>query len=149
MPAQTSAASAICGTHFGLTKADTSIMAWPAADSLLTKAILSGVGTNADSFCSPSRGPTSTIRTRDGRELSFTAEPAREPRTQNPEPRTALSFEIDERNARLHEIAGRAGHRRHAPIARRDDRQLHFHRLQHDQHVAAHDHLSGRHVDGR
>ena len=44
MPANTSAASAICGTHFGLTNADTSITGSPAALSRSTNAILSAVG---------------------------------------------------------------------------------------------------------
>ncbi len=66
MPANTSAASAICGTHFGLTNADTSITGRRAAVNRSTNAILSVVLTAADSFCSPSRGPTSTTVTRDG-----------------------------------------------------------------------------------
>ena len=60
MPRNTSAASAICGTHFGLTNADTSITGKFAALSRLTNSILSGVDTIALSFCKPSRGPTST-----------------------------------------------------------------------------------------
>ena len=64
MPANTSAASAICGTHFGLTNADTSITACPAALNRLTNSILSAVETLARSFCNPSRGPTSTTVTR-------------------------------------------------------------------------------------
>src|SRR4030095_7377739 len=63
MPAKTSAASAICGTHLGLTNAETSITEWPASAGLVTHAILWLVGTDAASFCGPSRGPTSTIRT--------------------------------------------------------------------------------------
>src|SRR5881394_3276313 len=64
MPANTSAVSAICGTHFGLTKAPTSITGRRAADRRLTNSILSAVETRACSFCSPSRGPTSTMVTR-------------------------------------------------------------------------------------
>ena len=41
MPANTCAASAICGTHFGDTNADTSITRWPASDRRSTNAILS------------------------------------------------------------------------------------------------------------
>ena len=63
MPAKTPLASAICGTHFGLTKAETSIAGRPDADSRFTKATLSTVWTAAASFCSPSRGPTSTMVT--------------------------------------------------------------------------------------
>src|SRR4029079_7780608 len=66
MPANTSAASAICGTHRGLTKAETSIVECPAAASALTNAIFTVVGTCVASFCSPSRGPHSTRRTESG-----------------------------------------------------------------------------------
>ena len=59
MPASTAAPSAICGTHFGLTKLATSIWVKPQAVSRSTSAILSAVGTQRDSFCSPSRGLTS------------------------------------------------------------------------------------------
>ena len=59
MPASTAAPSAICGTHFGLTKLATSMWAKPQADSRSTSAILSAVGIGAFSFCSPSRGLTS------------------------------------------------------------------------------------------
>ena len=59
IPRKTSAASAICGTHFGLTNADTSIAGRPAVVKRSTNAILSVVATFAASFCSPSRGPTS------------------------------------------------------------------------------------------
>jgi hypothetical protein len=50
MPAKTCSASASCGTHFGLTNADTSIAVWPAALSRSTNAILSAVETGATSF---------------------------------------------------------------------------------------------------
>ena len=60
MPAITAALSAICGTHFGLTKLVTSISRSPAACSRWMSSTLSAVDTVAGSFCSPSRGPTST-----------------------------------------------------------------------------------------
>src|SRR5689334_18359125 len=63
MPAYTSAASAICGTHFGLTKLVASTVRRPQSDRRSISAILSAVATGADSFCRPSRGPTSTMRT--------------------------------------------------------------------------------------
>jgi hypothetical protein len=66
IPANTLVASAICGTHFGLTKDETSMTGAPASDSLSMKAILSAVEIDAASFWSPSRGPTSTTETRDG-----------------------------------------------------------------------------------
>src|SRR4249919_3957965 len=64
MPAKTSAASASCGTHFGLTKLVASMLCRPAADRRSINAILSAVAMIAFSFCRPSRGPTSTMRTR-------------------------------------------------------------------------------------
>ena len=66
MRAMTSAASAICGTHFRETKAVASIAGNPAAVSASISATLASVGTSVFSFCSPSRGPTSTSRTDDG-----------------------------------------------------------------------------------
>src|SRR5262245_21922536 len=71
IPANTAAASPICGTHFGDTNADTSSREWPAADRRSTNAILAAVGTTACSFCSPSRGPTSTTLTRDGLDIFY------------------------------------------------------------------------------
>ena len=59
MPASTAAPSAICGTHFGLTKLATSIWLNPQPLSMSTSAILRGVGIGRASFCSPSRGLTS------------------------------------------------------------------------------------------
>ena len=47
MPANTAAASAICGTHFGLTNAETSMTGSPAALRRLTNSILSAVETAA------------------------------------------------------------------------------------------------------
>ena len=54
-----------CGTHFGLTKLPTSIVFIPASASLLMSSTLISVGMMDFSFWSPSRGPTSTIRTTD------------------------------------------------------------------------------------
>src|SRR5665647_395042 len=66
MPAITSAASAICGTHLGDTKLVTSISFKPASCSRCTSPILTAAGTACFSFCRPSRGPTSTNLTREG-----------------------------------------------------------------------------------
>ena len=63
MRAITSAASAICGTHFGDTNDVASIAGTPASASVSISATFTSVGTIAFSFCSPSRGPTSTMRT--------------------------------------------------------------------------------------
>src|SRR3954469_22172956 len=66
MPAITSAASAICGTHLGETKLVTSISVNPASCNRCTRPILTSAGTWPFSFCRPSRGPTSTSLTREG-----------------------------------------------------------------------------------
>ena len=66
MALKTSAASASCGTARGLTNEVTSITGRPAADSRSTKRTFTVVGTVAEMFCKPSRGPTSTTRTRAG-----------------------------------------------------------------------------------
>ena len=63
MPVKTSAASASCGIHFGLTKLVASMLDRPVAVSRSISAILSAVATISFSFCRPSRGPTSTILT--------------------------------------------------------------------------------------
>src|SRR5437660_4580495 len=63
MRRSTSSASAICGTALGWTNEVTSIQPNPAAESRSTKWTLSSVEMRAFSFCSPSRGPTSTTRT--------------------------------------------------------------------------------------
>src|SRR5882757_8032983 len=65
----TSAESAICGTHFGLTKAPASIVVSPVADNRSISPTLASSDTTVFSFCSPSRGPTSTMRTAAGRRV--------------------------------------------------------------------------------
>src|SRR5215831_7938925 len=66
MADMTAAASAICGTHFGETKLVASIAGRPASVSRSIRPTLTSVGTVPFSFCRPSRGPTSTMRTRRG-----------------------------------------------------------------------------------
>ena len=61
--ATTSAVSAICGKSFGGTNEPTSISRTPAACSAAIHRHLSAVGITTSRFCSPSRGPTSTIST--------------------------------------------------------------------------------------
>src|SRR6478736_9467106 len=63
MPAITSAASAICGTHLGDTKLAASILRSPQSARRSISATLSAVGIMRFSFCSPSRGPTSKTQT--------------------------------------------------------------------------------------
>src|SRR5262245_2917703 len=62
-----SCASANCGTHFGWTNEATSMSFRPASTSRLMNSAFRAVGIVFASFCSPSRGPTSTIRTLSGR----------------------------------------------------------------------------------
>ena len=56
-----------CGTHFGETKLVASTTDNPEVANLFMSSIFTGVGTVFFSFCSPSRGPTSTIFTHLGR----------------------------------------------------------------------------------
>src|SRR3546814_11291428 len=67
----TSAASASCGTHFGLTKLVASMQRRPVADRRSISSTLAAVGMMDFSFCRPSRGPTSTMRTLAGRAMSM------------------------------------------------------------------------------
>ena len=57
----TSSAPAICGTRAGCTKLTASIRRSPAAASASMYATRAATSSTASSFCSPSRGPTSTI----------------------------------------------------------------------------------------
>ena len=52
-------ASASCGTHFGCTKLVSSTARSPLATSRRTSSALTSTGTTSDSFCRPSRAPTS------------------------------------------------------------------------------------------
>src|SRR4051812_14364431 len=135
IPAKTSAASAICGTHVGLTNADTSMVLCPASLSRLTNAILSAVEIEAASFCSPSRGPTSTRLTL-----------------------ATISIQIDEARARLNEFACAAMNCANGAVTRCADRKFHLHRFEHDERVTAlhpvarphlHGHDGGRHGRGQ
>src|SRR5204863_8719519 len=62
----TCALSATCGTHLGETKLIASIAGRPASVRRSIRPTLTSVGTTAFSFCKPSRGATSTMRTRCG-----------------------------------------------------------------------------------
>src|SRR5215831_15478080 len=66
MRASTSAVSAICGTHLGETKAPASMTDKPVSERRSISSTLMAVVRIADSFCRPSRGPTSTILTARG-----------------------------------------------------------------------------------
>ena len=76
----TASASAICGTSRGCTKLVASIRLAPAATSPAISFSFAGVDSTASSFCSPSRGATSTMSTVVGRvpvrdRTSFTTPP--------------------------------------------------------------------------
>ena len=64
----TSVPSAICGTHLGETNDVTSMFFRPASVRRSTSSIFTSAGISCFSFCSPSRGPTSTMLTWVGRE---------------------------------------------------------------------------------
>ena len=69
MAAITAAASAICGTQVGETNAVASMVFKPAAARRPINSVLISLLTGNASFCKPSRGLTSTIRTDLGRSL--------------------------------------------------------------------------------
>ena len=118
MPANTSAASAICGTHFGLTNAETSMTECPAAASRFDERDLLGAS---------ARAPARSAARRAGR-------PRRSVTRCGQRHRHSSS---SKRHARLHQLA-RLGSAMALtrPVARRLDRQLHLHRFEHDQHIA-------------
>ena len=58
-----SSASASWGTHFGWTKLVASMVRSPASASRAMNSAFTSTGSSADSFCRPSRGPTSWMRT--------------------------------------------------------------------------------------
>src|SRR5581483_2487763 len=116
MRAITSAESAICGTHFGLTKAPASITVSPVVDSRSISPTLASSGTTAFSFCSPSRGPTSTMRTRAGS--------------------MSGRLEADQGDALIQLVANGKGQAGDGAVPRRGHGVLHLHRLQYDQRLA-------------
>src|ERR1700737_178591 len=63
MPRSTESEFTICGIAFGDTKAPTSTVRNPASTSASMNAMRSATLTGVFSFCRPSRGPTSTMRT--------------------------------------------------------------------------------------
>ncbi len=69
MPATICSASAIWGTHFGLTKEVNSMVATPVSDSASTSEILAASEMSPFSNWNPSRGPTSLMCTCAGRSL--------------------------------------------------------------------------------
>src|SRR5438034_10754955 len=110
MRSSTSVWSAICGTHFGDTNAVASTARSPASASRSMSSSLTAVGTSPGSFCSPSRGPTST---------SFTK-----------------LLKRDELRAFRHLLPGGEVHFLDHAIGGRGDRVLPFHGLENQQPLA-------------
>src|SRR3954470_6437985 len=110
MRSSTSVWSAICGTHFGDTNAVASTAGSPASARRSISSTLTAVGTSPRSFCSPSRGPTSTIL-------------------------TALS-KRDQLRAFEHLLAGDIVDLLHRAVRRRGDGVLHLHRFENQQRVS-------------
>src|SRR6266436_1149574 len=73
MRARTSAVSAICGTDLGETKLPASITLRPVLLRRSINSTLVAVGSDADSFCNPSRGATSTSLTDLGIRIAVTS----------------------------------------------------------------------------
>src|SRR4030095_9457202 len=103
MRSSTSVWSAICGTHLGETKAVASTAGRPASARRSISSTLTAVGTSPFSFCSPSRGPTSTIR--------------------------AVLFKADQLRTFEHLFARRIVDLLHRAVGRRGDGVLHLHRF--------------------
>src|SRR5688572_29800615 len=109
MRSSTSVWSAICGTHLGETNAVASTAGKPASARRSISSSLTAVGTSPGSFCSPSRGPTSTMRT---------------------------LLKCHQLRALGHLLAGAIVDLLHHAVLRRGDRVLHLHRFQDQQGVA-------------
>src|SRR5215207_4341986 len=110
MRSSTSVWSAICGTHFGETNAVASTAGRPASARRSMSSSLTAVGTSPGSFCKPSRGPTSTMRTR--------------------------LFKRHQLRTFKHLLAGGVVNLLHHPVARRRDGVLHLHRLEDQERIA-------------
>src|SRR5688572_6288837 len=123
MRSSTSVWSAICGIHLGETNAVASTAGSPASARRSMSSTLTSVGTSPRSFCSPSRGPTSTIFT----DL----------------------FKGNQLRALEDLLAGSVMDFFHGPVSGSCNRVLHLHRFQ-DQEGIAFRHLGsglGHHFD--
>ena len=128
----TSAASASCGTHFGLTKLVTSIRSKPQSDSRSTSPILACVSISRFSFCRPSRGAISTMETRFGRH--------------DPRHHASSGFSDQQHGALAGLIALADMQAFHDAVAPRRQRQLHLHRFHDDQRIALRNHVAFLHA---
>src|SRR3712207_1265879 len=120
MRAKTSAVSAICGTHLAETKLPASIAFNPVAERRSISSTLISSGTVFASFCRPSRGPTSTMRTRSGSRIS-----------------ALRRFQPDQLGPVLDQIADGEIDRGDHAVGGRDDGMLHLHRLERHERRAA------------
>src|SRR4051812_15180104 len=109
MRSRTSVWSAICGTHLGDTKAVASTAGRPASARRSISSSFTAVGTSPGSFCRPSRGPTSTMRTR--------------------------LFKRHQLRALEHLLTRAVVDLLHYAVGRRGDGVLHLHRFQDQQRV--------------
>src|SRR5918999_2172977 len=109
----TSVWSAICGIHFGDTKAVASTAGRPASARRSISSTFTAVGSSPGSFCSPSRGPTSTIFTK--------------------------LFKRDQFNAFEHLLAGAVVDFFHHAVRGRGDGVLHLHRFEDEEGLALSD----------
>src|SRR5690349_18926410 len=108
----TSSEPTICGMAFGDTKAPTSTVLRPAATSASMKAIRAATPTGVFSFCRPSRGPISMMRTTLLMNL------------------LACWFDLGELDTLADDIADLAPDRLQDAGERRAERLLHFHDLE-------------------
>src|SRR5512134_2017861 len=135
MRSSTSVWSAICGTHFGETKAVASTAGRPASARRSISSTLTAVGTSPRSFCKPSRGPTSTNRTKSGTDHVFVA--GEDVVWAIGEKRgLSLLLERYQLGTFEHLLAGGVVDFLHHAVRRRGDRVLHLHRLQDEQRLA-------------
>src|SRR5918911_1728099 len=144
MARKTSSASAMRGTAFGCTNELTSIHPKPASESRSTKRTLTSVGMGAGSFCSPSRGPTSTMRTRRGRTSAIPLLYVLD-LVLNRFLDLILGAEGEQARAAGDLLAHLDAHLRHDARVRRLDHVLHLHRFEHDQRLVLDHVLAGLH----
>src|SRR5882724_5935548 len=112
-PRNTVSEFTICGIAFGDTKAPTSTVCKPAPTSASMNAMRSAALTGVFSFCRPSRGPTSTMRTLSFMTVSF-----------------RYGFDFREFDTFLHDIANLAFDRFQHAGKRRAQGLLHLHHLE-------------------
>src|SRR5581483_9595215 len=148
MPRSTSSASASCGTHLGFTKLVASTTGSPAAARRSMSSILVCAGTIAASFCSPSRGPTSTIVTWPGKSAICRESLRFILCRESLRSILRIDIEIHQRLSAVDLVAGRAEHGGDRAVGRRADGVLHLHGLDDDQLVALADLLSAGHAHG-